>query len=154
MRLDVIESRLQGLSRGYDAAIATSPVVESFVNLSDKSGSDKGYHLVPSPLTGNFIPHKPDLTFMDEIVKSENLDDTTVVTPSNKKAVENKGVFNRVESNTIRRECCASINEELVSDGKKKTVFPTIPKVDVVSVTPPKWVAAEIWVGECYFIDQ
>ncbi|GKF97070.1 hypothetical protein Tco_0292891, partial [Tanacetum coccineum] len=21
-------------------------------------------------------------------------------------------------------------------------------------VTPPKWVAAEIWVGECYFIDQ
>ncbi|GKG45985.1 hypothetical protein Tco_0498431 [Tanacetum coccineum] len=22
------------------------------------------------------------------------------------------------------------------------------------TVTPPKWFAAEIWVGECYFIDQ
>ncbi|GJR55024.1 ribonuclease H-like domain-containing protein [Tanacetum coccineum] len=33
----------------------------------------------------NFIPRKPDLTFMDEIVKSENLDVTTVVTPSNAK---------------------------------------------------------------------
>ncbi|GJS79547.1 hypothetical protein Tco_0729428 [Tanacetum coccineum] len=64
--------------------------------------------------------------------KSENLDVTTVVTPSNEKTVKNKGVFNTVESNTVRRECCAPINKELVSDGKKKTVVPTIPKVDVV----------------------
>ncbi|GJS15554.1 hypothetical protein Tco_0410026 [Tanacetum coccineum] len=42
------------------------------------------------------------------------------------------GVFNTVESNTVRRECCPPINEELVSDGKKKIVVPTIPKVDVV----------------------
>ncbi|GJU86150.1 ribonuclease H-like domain-containing protein [Tanacetum coccineum] len=57
---------------------------------------------------------------MDEIVESENLDVTTVVTPSNEKTVENKGVFNTVESNIVRRECCASINEELVSDGLTK----------------------------------
>ncbi|GKC37387.1 ribonuclease H-like domain-containing protein, partial [Tanacetum coccineum] len=70
---------------GYDAATVASPAVESFVNLTDKSRSDKGYHSVPPPLTGNFIPRKPDLTFTDEIVKSENLDVTTVVTPSNDK---------------------------------------------------------------------
>ncbi|GJW27408.1 hypothetical protein Tco_0044283, partial [Tanacetum coccineum] len=116
------------LKEQYD----TTPTVESFVILSDKSGLDKGYHLVPLPLTENFIPRKPDLTFMDEIVESENLDVTTVVTPSNEKTVENKGVFNTVEFNTVRRECCALINKELVSDGKKKIVFPTISKIEFV----------------------
>ncbi|GJT91405.1 ribonuclease H-like domain-containing protein [Tanacetum coccineum] len=130
LECQVIDKFKKGL--GYDAATAASPAVEGFVNLTDKSGSDKAYHAVPPPLTGNFIPRKPDLTFIDEIVESENLDVTTVVTPSNEKTVENKGVFNTVESNTVRRECCAPINEELVSDGKKKTVVPTIPKVDVV----------------------
>ncbi|GJU23867.1 putative ribonuclease H-like domain-containing protein [Tanacetum coccineum] len=62
---------------GYNAASSTaaSPVVESFVNSSkmfknqeyNKSKSDKGYHAVSPPYTGNFIPFKPDLTFMDEI---------------------------------------------------------------------------------------
>ncbi|GKG42541.1 hypothetical protein Tco_0476839 [Tanacetum coccineum] len=35
--------------------------------------------------------------------------------------------------------------------------FPNVPSTSVklmLFVTPPKWVAAEIWVGECYFIDQ
>ncbi|GJY86014.1 putative ribonuclease H-like domain-containing protein [Tanacetum coccineum] len=76
--------------------LQASPAVESFVNSSkmlenqenNKSKSDKGYHAIPPPFTGNFMPRKPDLTFMDEIVKSENLDVTTVVTPSNVKAVE------------------------------------------------------------------
>ncbi|GJU17476.1 ribonuclease H-like domain-containing protein [Tanacetum coccineum] len=84
---------------GYDVA---THAVESFVNLTDKSGSDKGYHSVPPLLTGNFLPRKPDLTFMDEIVESENLDITTVVTPSNAKTIENKGVSNTVESNVVR----------------------------------------------------
>ncbi|GJR41045.1 hypothetical protein Tco_1216729 [Tanacetum coccineum] len=96
------------------------------------SGSDKAYHAVPPPLFGNFLPGKSNLTFIDELVETENLDVTTVVTPINEKTVENKGVFNTVESNTVKRKCCAPINEELVSDGKKKTVVPTIPKVDVV----------------------
>ncbi|GJX83889.1 hypothetical protein Tco_0333370 [Tanacetum coccineum] len=33
-------------------------------------------HSVPPPLTGNFIPRKPDLTFIDKIVESENMDVT------------------------------------------------------------------------------
>ncbi|GKC80465.1 retrotransposon ORF1 [Tanacetum coccineum] len=69
---------------------------------------------------------------MDKLVKSENLDVNTVVTPSNKKTVKNKGVFNTIKSNTVRRECCAPINEELVSVGKKKTVFPTASKIQFV----------------------
>ncbi|GJR87700.1 hypothetical protein Tco_0211711 [Tanacetum coccineum] len=88
-----------------------SPAVESFVNSSEmlenqennKSKSDKGYHAVPPPFTGNFIPRKPDLTFMDEIVKSENLDVTTVVTPSNVKAVESNHESANVKSIGMRR---------------------------------------------------
>ncbi|GKB25238.1 ribonuclease H-like domain-containing protein [Tanacetum coccineum] len=64
----VIDKFKTGL--GYNAATAASPAVESFVNLSDKSGSDKGYQSVPPPL--------------------------------NVKTVENKGVFNTVESNAIK----------------------------------------------------
>ncbi|GJW35486.1 hypothetical protein Tco_0058406 [Tanacetum coccineum] len=71
---------------GYNAA---SLAVESFVNSpemlenqeNNKSKFDKGYHVVPPPYTGNFIPFKPDLTFMDKIVKNENIDVITVVTP-------------------------------------------------------------------------
>ncbi|GJR10308.1 ribonuclease H-like domain-containing protein [Tanacetum coccineum] len=83
---------------GYNAASSTaaSPAVESFVNSSEmlenqennKFKSDKGYHTVPPPFIGNFIPFKPDLTFMDEIVESENMDVITIVTPSNGKKVE------------------------------------------------------------------
>ncbi|GJW54855.1 putative ribonuclease H-like domain-containing protein [Tanacetum coccineum] len=46
---------------------------------NNKSKSDKGYHAVPPPYTGNFIPFKPNLMFMDEIVESENMDVTTIV---------------------------------------------------------------------------
>ncbi|GKA94924.1 hypothetical protein Tco_0816962, partial [Tanacetum coccineum] len=89
---------------GYDAATAASPAVEDFVNLTDKSGSDKAYHAIPPPLTGNFIPRKPDLTFIDEIVESENLDVTIVVTPSNVKTVADKDISNTVESNAVRMD--------------------------------------------------
>ncbi|GJU96757.1 putative ribonuclease H-like domain-containing protein [Tanacetum coccineum] len=130
----VIDKFKTGL--GYDAATAASPAVESFVNLTDKSGSDKGYHSVPPPLTGNFIPRKPDLTFMDEIVESENLDVTTVVTPSNDKTVENKGVSNTVESNAVRmNNTSAPIIEDWNSDDESEidyTVRPSTEKIKSV----------------------
>ncbi|GKD00795.1 hypothetical protein Tco_1171069, partial [Tanacetum coccineum] len=124
----VIDKFKTGL--GYNKA---TPTVESFVNLSNKSGSDKGYHLVPPPLTGNFIPRKLDLTFMDEIVKSENLDVTTVVTPSNDKIVENKGVSNTVESNAVRiNNTSALIIKDWNSDDESEidyTVRPSTEKI-------------------------
>ncbi|GKB37188.1 hypothetical protein Tco_0882130 [Tanacetum coccineum] len=115
---------------GYNAAIAATPAVESFVNLTDKSGSDKGYQSVPPPLSGNFIPRKPDLTFIDEIVKSENLDVTTVVTPCNDKTVENKGVSNTVESNAIRmNNTSAPIIEDWNSDNESEIDYTVVRKV-------------------------
>ncbi|GKE37467.1 hypothetical protein Tco_1460872, partial [Tanacetum coccineum] len=93
------------------------PLIQSFITSSDttcstsntnqvwqnqeynKSKSDKGYHAVPPPYTGNFIPFKPDLTFMYEIVESENMDVTTIVTPSNVKKVESNHEFADVKNN-------------------------------------------------------
>ncbi|GJU38330.1 hypothetical protein Tco_1191287 [Tanacetum coccineum] len=99
---------------GYNAATAASPAVESFVNSSEmlenqEYNRSKGYHAVPPPYTGNFIPRKPDLTFIDEIVESENMDITIVITPSDlEKDVSNHesaGVKNNgdaVEPKTVR----------------------------------------------------
>ncbi|GKC07786.1 hypothetical protein Tco_0999396 [Tanacetum coccineum] len=116
--------------------VKASPTVQSFVNLTDKSGSNKGYHSVPPPLTGNFIPRKPDLTFMDEIVESENLDVTIVVTPCNDKIVENKGVSNTVESNAVRmNNTSAPIIEDWNSDDESEidyTVRPSTEKIKSV----------------------
>ncbi|GJR71904.1 hypothetical protein Tco_0084269 [Tanacetum coccineum] len=92
---------------GRTSSTAASPAVEIFVNSSkmlenqeyNKSKSDKGYHVVPLPYTGNFIPFKPDLMFMDEIVESKNLDVTIVVTPSNVNKVESNHKSANVKSN-------------------------------------------------------
>nr|GEU34759.1 hypothetical protein [Tanacetum cinerariifolium] len=100
---------------GYKAA---SPAVESFVNSSEmlenqenvKSILDKGYHVVPLSYTGNYIPPKPDLMFIDEQVESESVDVVSNVTSSNVKTIEskhksvdvkNKGVYSTVETKSV-----------------------------------------------------
>ncbi|GJY57460.1 ribonuclease H-like domain-containing protein [Tanacetum coccineum] len=73
---------------------------------------------------------------MDEIVESENLDVTTVVTPSNDKTVENKGVSNTVESNAVRmNNTSAPIIEDWNSDDESEidyTVEPSTEKIKSV----------------------
>ncbi|GKD39543.1 hypothetical protein Tco_1259750 [Tanacetum coccineum] len=114
----VIDKFKTGLGYNAPSSTAASPVVESFVNSSEmlenqennKSKSNKGYHAVPPPFTGNFIPFKHDLTFMDEIVESENMDVITIVTLSNGKKVmlnhESADIKNSgdvVEPKTVRK---------------------------------------------------
>ncbi|GKC46920.1 hypothetical protein Tco_1064642 [Tanacetum coccineum] len=120
----VIDKFKTGL--GYNAA---TPAVESFVNSSEmlenqEYNRSKGYHAVPPPYTGNFIPRKPDLTFIDEIVESENMDVTTVITPSNDKTVENKGVSNTVESNAVRMNNSSAPIIDWNSDDESEVVRP------------------------------
>ncbi|GJU78345.1 hypothetical protein Tco_1275415 [Tanacetum coccineum] len=109
---------------------------------NNKSKSDKGYHAVPPPYTGNFIPFKPDLTFMDEIVKSENMDVTTVVTPSNVKTVKSNHESPNVKSNgdavepkTIRKNSFRPpVIEDWNSDDDSEVEF--IPNVYNRTVRP------------------
>ncbi|GJT00684.1 hypothetical protein Tco_0821853 [Tanacetum coccineum] len=99
---------------GYSTATVVSLAIESFVNLSDKS----------------------DLTFMDEIVESENLDVNTVVTPCNDKTVENKGVSNTVKSNVVWiNSTSAPIIKDWNSDDESEidyTVRPNTEKIKSV----------------------
>ncbi|GJY10564.1 putative ribonuclease H-like domain-containing protein [Tanacetum coccineum] len=78
----VIDKFKTGLGYNAVSSTAASPAVE-----------------IPPPFTGNFIPRKPDLTFMDEIFESENMDVTTIVTPSNVKRVESNHESAGVKSN-------------------------------------------------------
>ncbi|GJX86424.1 hypothetical protein Tco_0337198 [Tanacetum coccineum] len=129
LECQVIDKFKKGL--GYDAATAASPAVEDFVNLTDKSGSDKAYHAVPPPLTGNFIPRKPDLTFIDEIIESEILDVTTVVTPSNVKTVTDKDISNIIKSNAIRMDNTSTpIIEDWNYDDESEIDYTIVPSIE------------------------
>ncbi|GJT99668.1 hypothetical protein Tco_1110007 [Tanacetum coccineum] len=113
----------------------------------NKPKLDKGYHAVPPPYTGNFIPSKPDLMFMDEIVESENVDVITVVTPSDVKSnhesadVKNKG--DGVEPKTVRKNSFKPLiiedwnydddsEVEFIPNVVDKTVRPSIEKIKFV----------------------
>ncbi|GJZ97316.1 ribonuclease H-like domain-containing protein [Tanacetum coccineum] len=124
--------------------------------VSDKFKTGLGYNAtspaveILPPYTGNFIPRKPDLTFMDEIVESENMDVTTVVTPSNvKKVVSNHksaGVKNNgdaVEPKTVRENSFRPLviedwnsdddsEVEFIPNVEDKTVRPSIEKIKFV----------------------
>ncbi|GKE14571.1 putative ribonuclease H-like domain-containing protein [Tanacetum coccineum] len=136
----------------YNAASSTaaSPAVESFVNSFEmlenreynKSKFDKGYHAVPPPYIGDFIPFKPDLTFMDEIVESDNMDVITIVTPSNVKKVKSnhksanvKNNDDAVELKTIRNNSFRPpVIEDWNSDDDSEVEF--IPNVEDKTVRP------------------
>ncbi|GJX10146.1 hypothetical protein Tco_0200005 [Tanacetum coccineum] len=124
-------------SKNTASSTAASPAVESFMNSSEmlenqennKSKSDKGYHAVPPPFTGNFIPFKPDLTFMDEIVKSENMDVITIVTPSN---VEPKTVRKNSFRPLVIKDWNFDDESEVEIISKDKTVSSSTEKIKFV----------------------
>ncbi|GJX53849.1 hypothetical protein Tco_0282218 [Tanacetum coccineum] len=49
---------------GYDSQVFDSQIFDSQVNDRNKTG--EGYHIVPPPYTGNFMPPKPDLVHADK----------------------------------------------------------------------------------------
>ncbi|GJS01786.1 hypothetical protein Tco_0318294 [Tanacetum coccineum] len=104
---------------GYDwsyQAEEEEPTNHALIAFTSSGSSSNSDYEFP-PLTGNFIHRKPDLTFVDEIVESENLDVTTVFAPSNNKIVENKGVSNTVESNAVRMN---NTSAPIIEDGTSK----------------------------------
>ncbi|GKC02299.1 ribonuclease H-like domain-containing protein [Tanacetum coccineum] len=136
------------LEKFQNSSKSLNNLLESQENI--KSKSDKGYHAVPPPYTGNFIPSKPNLTFMYEIVESENMDVITVVTPSNIKKVESnhksadvKNNGDTVEPKMVRKnrfrppviEDWNSNDDsevEIISNVKDKTVRPSTKKIKFI----------------------
>nr|GEU46995.1 hypothetical protein [Tanacetum cinerariifolium] len=90
--------------------VKSSEMLENQENV--KSRSNKGYHAVPPPYIGNYIPPKPDLMFIDKQVESENVDVVSTVSSSVVKTVElkvefvdvkNKGVCSTIETKPVRK---------------------------------------------------
>ncbi|GKA17059.1 hypothetical protein Tco_0696896, partial [Tanacetum coccineum] len=146
--LESVEARLAHYKKN-------EAVFEESINVlnleeNNKSKSDKGYHAVPPPYTGNFIPSKPDLMFMDETVESENMDVITVVTPSNVKKVESnhksadvKNNSDALEPKTVRKNNFRppviedwnsddDSEEEFIPNVEDKTVRPSTEKIKFV----------------------
>ncbi|GKF36469.1 hypothetical protein Tco_0113227 [Tanacetum coccineum] len=142
---------------GYNV---TTSVVDSFVNSSemlknqenDKSKSYKGYHAVPPPCTGNYMPPRPDLMFINEHVESESVDVVSNIASSDVKTVESKhetvdkSVFNTVKSNTVRKNNFSppiiedwsyddEFEVEFKSNVEVKTVKPSTEKIKFVKTT-------------------
>nr|GEY71025.1 ribonuclease H-like domain-containing protein [Tanacetum cinerariifolium] len=134
---------------GYKAA---SPAIENFVNSSKmienqenvRSRSDKGYHAVPPSYTGNYIPPKHDLMFIDEQVKSEYVDVVSTISSSAVKTVEskvksvdlkNKGVCSTIETKPVRENNFSPpIIKDWISDDESEVEFE--PKVEDKIVRP------------------
>nr|GEU91738.1 hypothetical protein [Tanacetum cinerariifolium] len=125
---------------------ADSHAEESFVKSSEmlknqenvKSTSDKGYDAVPPPYTGNYIPPKPELMFIDEQVESEFVDVVCNVSSNVVKTVESKvesvnvkdkGMNSTVETKPVRKNNFSpSIIEDWNFDDESEVEFK--PKVE------------------------
>ncbi|GKF49006.1 hypothetical protein Tco_0142257, partial [Tanacetum coccineum] len=108
----LIKMELEGSSSSSDSEVdyCSKSCVKAYVTLKEQYDSLSfdykksqfnlvSYKAVPPPYIGNFIPFKPDLTFIDEIVESENMDAITIVKPSNVKIVESNHESDGVKSN-------------------------------------------------------
>ncbi|GJZ33945.1 hypothetical protein Tco_0579381 [Tanacetum coccineum] len=75
---------------GYDSQVLDSQVFDSQVN--DKYNIGEGYHAVPPPYTGNFMPPKSDLVLADkdDYVFSESITSVPAIATSKAKTSELK----------------------------------------------------------------
>nr|GEZ38155.1 ubiquitin hydrolase [Tanacetum cinerariifolium] len=115
--------------KGYDSQGVDSQVLENQVN--DKYNSSKGYHAVPPPYAGNFMPHKPNLVFVDEHVVSESVTSLPSIAKSKVKTSESK--LKNI-SDPLIEEWVSDDKEEDVSQPEieKKTTKPSFVKINFV----------------------
>nr|GEU30812.1 hypothetical protein [Tanacetum cinerariifolium] len=86
---------------------------------NDRYKTCEGYHVVPSPYTGNFLPPKPDLVFTDDTNASESEANVVNVELSEHKT-------NKDKSKTHRPD--APIIEDWISDSEDESETKFVPK--------------------------
>nr|GEZ63202.1 ribonuclease H-like domain-containing protein [Tanacetum cinerariifolium]GEZ65807.1 ribonuclease H-like domain-containing protein [Tanacetum cinerariifolium] len=86
---------------------------------NDRYKTGEGYHDVPPPYTGTFMPPKPDLVFTDELNAS-----ASVANVFNVKSSTNKP---RKDMSKTHRPA-ARIIEDWISDSEDETVIESVPK--------------------------
>nr|GEZ98011.1 putative ribonuclease H-like domain-containing protein [Tanacetum cinerariifolium] len=86
---------------------------------NDRYKTGERYHVVPPPYTGNFLPPKPDLVFIDDTNASESLANVINVESSKHKTSKDK-------SKTYRPN--APIIEDWISNFEDGTKIESVPK--------------------------
>ncbi|GJZ69648.1 hypothetical protein Tco_0633198 [Tanacetum coccineum] len=134
-KLEIVKKEKDSIQFNVDkfenASKSINKLIESQIVDNCKKGL--GYNVVPPPYTGNFMPLKPDLSFigLDEFV--------------NELVVENsKAMPSEEEPKEVRKNDDAAIIEEWVSDSEeenmsqtkteKKTVRSSIAKIEFVKL--------------------
>nr|GEU31893.1 retrovirus-related Pol polyprotein from transposon TNT 1-94 [Tanacetum cinerariifolium] len=104
--------------------------------------SDRGYHEVPLPFTGNYMPSKCDLRLIDDHFESEFVDVSIVSSSDDKtvKTVDVNGMVSKEEPNPAKKNNFSPpVIEDWVSESEKedepkfqKPVQPSFPKIKFV----------------------
>nr|GEV27390.1 hypothetical protein [Tanacetum cinerariifolium] len=97
--------------------------------VNEKYNTCEGYHAVPPPYIGNFIPSKPDLVFADEHVVSDSVTSLTDITKSKVKTNETK--LKNVSAPIIKDWVSDSKDEDVI-ELESKQIKPSFAKVKFV----------------------
>nr|GEX55654.1 hypothetical protein [Tanacetum cinerariifolium] len=110
---------------GYDSQGFDSQVFDSHINYKYKTCV--GYHAVPPPYTGNFMPPKPDLVFadVDEHVVSKSVTSVSAVATSEAKTSESKP---KSVSEPIIKDWVSDSEDENETKSKSKQRKPSFAK--------------------------
>nr|GEW56665.1 hypothetical protein [Tanacetum cinerariifolium] len=125
------------------AAGYASLAVEGFVNSSkilekQENKSDKGYHEVPPPFTGNYMPSKRNLRLIDEHFESESVDVSTISSSDGKtvKTVDVNGVVSKEEPKLVKKN---NFSLPIIEDGVSESEEENKPKFQKqVQISLPK----------------
>nr|GEW58977.1 ribonuclease H-like domain-containing protein [Tanacetum cinerariifolium] len=105
---NLLDSQVSDKSKaglGYKEISAGSFVNSSEILEKHENRSDKGYHAVPPPLTGNYIPPKRDLRLIVEHFESMYVDVISNIAPSDVKTIDvnHKCVFSIEEPKPVMK---------------------------------------------------
>ncbi|GKA84091.1 ribonuclease H-like domain-containing protein [Tanacetum coccineum] len=119
---------------GYDSQVVDSQVVDSQVfdsQVNDKHKTGEGYHAVPPPYTGNFMPPKPNLVLADEeeYVFSESITSVPAVATSKVKTSESKP---KSVSEPLIEDWISDSEDENETEFKSKQRKPSFAKIEFV----------------------
>ncbi|GJR76823.1 putative ribonuclease H-like domain-containing protein [Tanacetum coccineum] len=119
---------------GYDSQVVNSQVVDSQMvdsQVNDKHKTGKGYHAVPPPYTGNFMPPKPNLVLDDEeeYIFSESITRVHAVATSKVKTSESKP---KSVSEPLIEDWISDSEDENETEFKSKQRKPSFAKIEFV----------------------
>nr|GEV94711.1 reverse transcriptase domain-containing protein [Tanacetum cinerariifolium] len=129
----LLDSKVSDKSKagvGYKELIPKSFVNSSELLEKQDNRSDKGYHEVPPPLTGNYMPLKCDLRLIDEHFESESVDVSDVSSSDVKtvKTVDHKGMVSTEKPKSVMKNDFGPliIKDWHSDDDSKDELSPTV----------------------------